>query len=674
MGNKNTSMRGKALIMGVALVIATCFFARGGLTTSLRYASVKKIQLDLINLGSESIKTFSEIERYEEDSEPYAIEVVNGVTELESYIFENMQCVVKVSIPASVKKIEGGIFSKCRYLEYISVSPKNNYYCDIDGVLYDKDKTELVYVPLHTNIKSLKIPEGVKKFWWSDTVAGRGIKNITIPKSINEIGDVITPEGYQNLESIIVSDKNESYCSEDGVMYDKNKRAIICFPPASKMKSFTIPKTVCEIESWLASENLINLTIPENLLCIFERQGIENIIRGCMNLESITVTNQDIGKYMSQDGIVFENHKRDGDSVARTIIFVPRGKKFGTDGLYTIPDDITGIDSNAFSGCNNLHRINFDDKMKFNVIYIYEGAFKYCKSLKEFQFPNSEKKIRIMNEAFSHTGLENFILSNSVEELTIEDDVFADTAFKTDLKQFEIPPSVQALSIGDNLFSGSALEQFEIPPSVINLSIGNNAFANTALKQFEIPPSVYNLSIGDNAFAHLDLVTFKIPNPLTRLFVGESSFSNLTLLKQIELPYRVIYGSSDYGYYDEFHIPARFFEGCKNLEQVTILAPNTSNERRARFVFDVNCFSGCNSLKKLTLSRGWKDSNGTIKLCYIDLWSVFTDSSLESITYTGSEADWNSAHEEGSYFDENDFCFKKIILNRPVYCTNTAEK
>ena len=71
------------------------------------------------------------------------------VIAVEPRAFYECATVSAIQIPASVKSIGGLAFAGCKNLVYISVSEKNPYYCDLDGVLYTADhKTLLLYPPL----------------------------------------------------------------------------------------------------------------------------------------------------------------------------------------------------------------------------------------------------------------------------------------------------------------------------------------------------------------------------------------------------------------------------------------------------------------------------------------------------------------------------------------------
>ena len=54
-------------------------------------------------------------------------------------------------------------FSYCYNLEKIEVDPKNARFCSEDGVLFSKDKKELLTCPAGKTDKIYKVPDEVKK-------------------------------------------------------------------------------------------------------------------------------------------------------------------------------------------------------------------------------------------------------------------------------------------------------------------------------------------------------------------------------------------------------------------------------------------------------------------------------------------------------------------------------
>ena len=66
-----------------------------------------------------------------------------------------------IDIPASVNRIDECAFAMCNSLKEINVDPANKYYTNVDGVLYSKDMTELIWCPQRAE-DEFTVPASVK--------------------------------------------------------------------------------------------------------------------------------------------------------------------------------------------------------------------------------------------------------------------------------------------------------------------------------------------------------------------------------------------------------------------------------------------------------------------------------------------------------------------------------
>ena len=92
----------------------------------------------------------------------------------------------EIYIPRSITTIASGVLNGCTNLQGIKVSEDNSSYCDIDGILYDKAKTEIILCPKR-KAGRVAIPNSVKEiksFTFQDC---SDITEIDIPTSVERI-------------------------------------------------------------------------------------------------------------------------------------------------------------------------------------------------------------------------------------------------------------------------------------------------------------------------------------------------------------------------------------------------------------------------------------------------------------------------------------------------------
>ena len=185
-----------------------------------------------------------------------SINIPDSVTYIGSYAFVNCNSLTSVNIPNSVTYIGGsafngctllesvtigngvtsigdGAFGNCSRLKRIDVAEDNKYYCSIDGVLYNKNKTELLLFPKSSEIKALIIPDSVTSigdlaFWFCTSLT-----SVTIPDSVTSIGD----SAFYNCISLT------SVTIPDSVTSIGDSAFVWC----TSLTSITIPDSVTNI-------------------------------------------------------------------------------------------------------------------------------------------------------------------------------------------------------------------------------------------------------------------------------------------------------------------------------------------------------------------------------------------------------------------------------------------
>ena len=139
-----------------------------------------------------------------------AITIPTGITKINSWLFSYCSHLTSVIIPDSVTSIGRSAFRGCHSLKRIDisehvtsigehafdicqnlanieVSPNNPNYASVDGVLFNKEKTELIHYP-DAKTGDYIIPDGVKTIMKAAFKDHKHLTRIVIPSSVTAIG------------------------------------------------------------------------------------------------------------------------------------------------------------------------------------------------------------------------------------------------------------------------------------------------------------------------------------------------------------------------------------------------------------------------------------------------------------------------------------------------------
>ena len=83
------------------------------------------------------------------------------VTTVEAGAFAGNSSITVIQISSTVYSIGNLAFSDCKNLVHIAVDEKNTHFCDVDGVLFDKNQTTLICYPASKASASLLLPETI---------------------------------------------------------------------------------------------------------------------------------------------------------------------------------------------------------------------------------------------------------------------------------------------------------------------------------------------------------------------------------------------------------------------------------------------------------------------------------------------------------------------------------
>ena len=240
-----------------------------------------------------------------------------------------------------------------------------------------------------TDIISVTIPEGVEyidrmAFW--DCAS---LTSVTIPSTVNEISfngmfyyDKNVFRGCSSLTSINVDERNEIYCSVDGLLLSKDKTTLLVYPYGRKEATYRISDGIVSIgtAAFYDCKNIDTIIIPPSVKYLPLTFGGYNGTfdpNYFSSFENIIV--EDDNKFFcSVDGVLFNKENDDdyyyGYWIDHTcLLSYPDRKK---DDTYVIPGNVDVIFPNAFNGCDYLTSLvipstvgaYLDEDVNFNAL------------------------------------------------------------------------------------------------------------------------------------------------------------------------------------------------------------------------------------------------------------------------------------------------------------------
>ena len=375
-----------------------------------------------------------------------------------------------ITIPNSVKSIGNRAFYECKSLQSITIP---NSVTSIGKEAFSCCES----------LQSITIPNSVKSIGNYAFRNCESLQSVTIPNSVTSIEDHAF-SGCESHQSVTIPNSVKSIGKE-------------AFSGCVSLQSITIPNSVTKIEddAFWGCKSLQSVTIPNSVKSIGKKA-----FSGCKSLESITIPNSvtSIG-----DDAFYLCKSLQSVTIPNSVTSIGDGTFCWCESLQsvTIPNSVRNIGNHAFFGCNicfficNSTYFQNDDVCLFNKDKT--AIVSRIKDCVNYIIPNSVTSIG--DDAFSGCeSLQSVTISNSVTSIGYE-------AFSrcTSLQCVTIPNSVKSIGIG--AFSGcESLQSVTIPNSVT--SIGDGAFSRCeSLQSITIPNSV--TSIGDGAFrwcTHLD--------------------------------------------------------------------------------------------------------------------------------------------------------------------------
>lgn len=290
--------------------------------------------------------------------------------------FYNSASLKKVNIPKNVKFMGNNPFAGCPNIEVINESP---YFNLVNGILYNRDFTRLIYYPISKKDDRYEIKEGCRILGKHSFYLCDNLKEVVIPSSIIKLEN----NPFSGCNQITLNNKSPYYHVEDSVIYDRDYSSVIGCLNSIDTDCLVLKdvKRICRNSFWNC-KGIRKIVFPKTL----EDIGYNPFV-SCSNIEF--ESNSD--KYIVYNNALFTADKS-------KLVCYPAKYAIGE---VHLPDETITLERGAFSGCDklsniHLHNVSIISKTCFTncnslvsvycsdlVTYIGEWAFAHCANLKE---------------------------------------------------------------------------------------------------------------------------------------------------------------------------------------------------------------------------------------------------------------------------------------------------
>lgn len=541
----------------------------------------------------------------------------------------------------------GNIFRMCSDLTEVTIGTNNKgtYYSIEDGIIYNANKTELLYALPYTEGEYgvVSIPVGVTKIMPGAFIGASDIGEVVIPFTVQDIGEAafyatyiskVTFGGNAQAEAVTIGKyafRECSWLSELEFAPDSLVRTIGegAFYKCSRIATLAPSSTLTLIENQAFREcaGLSEVTFADGVMDIV---FMDDIFYGCSNLTTInlpknatrlpgfgglsSIENINIAQgnehFSSFDGIIYNSEQTE-------LLFYPKAKE----GSFDIPasvtrigggafqntavtsvkigKNITEIGNSAFAGCASLTSLTFETDGT-SPLKIGDSAFEGCSGLVTIALPVRTQSVGnnsfasldslttlTLNEGLQSAGEYAFSDNGSLRELTLPASLttIGDYLFYncTKLNNITFTGGYKYAEIPVGMFAATAITSFTLPAAVT--AIGEDAFYSCErLTTFTVPDGSALESIGGAAFYGSAITSFKVPASVTS--IGEYAFAETKLESMVFEK-----GAGDL----PLEIGEESFRKNENLKSIELPA-------RLQFIPEYT-FYGCSALAQVTFEK-----------------------------------------------------------------------
>ena len=540
-------------------------------------------------IGGYDVKYFGDT--FKNNTRVTSVVLSEGIVSISYYAFSGCVNLEYIYIPATVTSVNKEAFVNTEALKTIEVNVDNSKYLSENGILYNKDKTEILRCPSAISVEKFTFPNSVTKIGAFCFYGNTNIKEVEMPEKLTEIGEKAFYES--SVENVQFND-NLLEIKKYAFSSCKNLQSLelpislevigdFAFNNCYSITQLIIPDGVRTIgkEAFNNCDQLINIEIGS----MTESIGDE-AFGYCSKLQSIRVAESNQYYSSDENGIFFDKNKTN-------LFTVPPCNSITK---YVMPDSVSVIADEAFYAHQTLTEISFSKNLKdigvraffgceklADEIYFYasldtisEDAFVGCPKISSFKV--SENNQNFASDAYGALYDKHFvelILYPCAGETT--EYIVPATVSVIKKNSLRDADNLRMLVISDSvtvieetgIYDCDSLENIVIGKGLA--SISGSAFPYCLITDITVSDeNEFFCSVDGVLYSKDKTILYKYPSKKsgenyiiddTVKTINDGAFVYASKLKNVIVPSNV----SEIGYYA--------FQHCYGLENLTIVNP-----------------------------------------------------------------------------------------------------
>ncbi len=332
-------------------------------------------------------KDYKKIRLYPNQNKDTDITIHNNLEVLPMDLFYLENSTTVLTLPKNLKMLKGiqnpnyrVLLSGFENLSELKINGDNKLFVIENGILYNKEKTHILWYPIDLPGKEFKIPDTVTLVDNDQLVKQNHLEKLVVPDNCmlydlapfnqEDYGVFAMPAGRDctKLKEFVVSIRNPYYTAVDGVLLSKDKTRLLVYPTEKTDLVYQIPKTVEIVVFGNENHFLQTLKIPASV----SKFGVLGYVDGdnyyygdallhFSALKEIEAVPSNSQQYTSIDGVLYIDY-----ITSKTLIAYPVGK---TNSSFYLPKDVDVIEDQRFFDNNPyLKNIYIDSSSQYNQL------------------------------------------------------------------------------------------------------------------------------------------------------------------------------------------------------------------------------------------------------------------------------------------------------------------